>query len=217
MTRVRPHRRLRETTHLGRHSEGVRFWQCAPSVTAPARPAVQRVVVAELPGSQPLESRLSPPYSPAQAALLAEAAVGDTLQALGGGPVIVSDNVEQAFRLLPGPSLLIGTQTPQLNEELLAVAAGRLGDFDAVLGATTGAGWWAFGLRDPEALRPLLPSLPDTAGLALAALRLGLRVAMLPTLRAVETVADVATVAGSCRAGSRFAATAARLGGAGDS
>lgn len=180
-------------------------------------PAVQRVVVAELPGSRPLESRLSPPFSPAEAALLADAAVGDTLQALGGGQVLVSDRVEQAFRLLPGPSLLIGTQTPQVNEELLATAAAQLDDFDAVLGATTGAGWWAFGLRDPEVLRPLLPALPDTAGLALAALRLGLRVAMLPTLRAVETIADVAAVAGSCRAGSRFAATAARLGGAGES
>ena len=209
MTRVRPHRRPRETSKLGRHSDGIRIWRCDP----PTPLSVQRVVLAELPGSQPLESRLSPPYTSEQAALLADAAVGDTLQALGVGSAVVSDRVEQAFRLLPGPSLLIGTQTPQVSIDLLDAATARLGAFDAVLGPTTGAGWWAFGVRDPEALRPLLPALADTAGLALAALRLGLRVGMLPTLRAVETVGDLAAVAGSCPAGSRFAATVARLDG----
>ena len=126
---------------------------------------------------------------------------------------VEGDTAYIVMELLPGPSLLIGTQTPQVSVDLLDAATARLSAFDAVLGPTTGAGWWAFGVRDPEALRPLLPALADTAGLALAALRLGLRVGMLPTLRAVETVADVAAVAGSCRAGSRFAATAARLDG----
>jgi hypothetical protein len=201
MTRVSPPR-----SRLGRHSHGVRAWQC------PAPSSVQLVVLAELPGTKPLERRLTPPYSPGQAALLADAAVSDTLQALGPMPTLVSDTVSRAFRLLSGPSLLIGTETPQVYAELLADAANRLAGFDAVLGPTTGPGWWAFGVRDPEAIGHLMPALHDTSGLTLAALRRGLRVAMLPTLRALHTVEDTVEVAQTCAPGSRFAATVDRLG-----
>jgi hypothetical protein len=200
MTRVRPLR-----SRPGRHSLGVRAWQC------PAAPSAQLVVLAELPGAEPLERRLSPPYSPEQAALLADAAVSDTLQALGELPTLVSDTVARAYRLLSGPSLLIGTETPQLSAGLLAEAAGQLGGFDAVLGPTTGPGWWAFGVRDPEMVGKLMPALRDTSGLALAALRSGLRVAMLPTLRAVHDVQDAHVVAETCGPGSRFAATVTRM------
>jgi glycosyltransferase A (GT-A) superfamily protein (DUF2064 family) len=200
MTRVRPLR-----TQPGRHSRGVRAWQC------PTAPEAHLVVLAELPGAKPLEQRLSPPYSAEQAALLADAAVSDTLQALGTLPTLVSDTVSRAFRLLSGPSLLIGTETPQLDAGLLAESAALLGGFDAVLGPTTGPGWWAFGVRDPELVGTLMPALRDTAGLALAALRQGLRVAMLPTMRAVHTVEDAHLVAGRCAPGSRFALTVARL------
>jgi glycosyltransferase A (GT-A) superfamily protein (DUF2064 family) len=172
---------------------------------------VQLVVLAELPGAEPLERRLTPPYSAGQAALLADAAVSDTLQALDTMPTLVSDTVGRAFRLLSGPSLLIGTETPQVYAGLLADAAARLGGFDAVLGPTTGPGWWAFGVRDPETVGCLMPALRDTSGLALAALRRGLRVAMLPTMRALHTAEDAAEVARRCGPGSRFAATMARI------
>lgn len=186
----------------------MRIWQCRP-LAGPVD--AQLVVLAELPGERPLEERLSPPYAPGPAALLADAAVADTLAALGGLPSFATGTAGQAFRLLSGPSLLIGTQTPQVHAGLLADSAARLGTFDAVLGPTTGDGWWAFGLRDPGLLGTLMPALPDTGALALALLRLGLRVAMLPTLRALDTAADVPPVAGSCRPGSHFAATAAGL------
>lgn len=200
MTRVRPLR-----SRPGRHSRGIRAWQC------PAAPGAQLVVLAELPGAPPLERRLSPPYSAEQAALLADAAVSDTLQALGTLPTLVSDTVGRAFRLLSGPSLLIGTETPQMYAEMLADAAALLGGFDAVLGPTTGPGWWAFGVSDPEMVGHLMPALTDTAGLTLAALRAGLRVAMLPTMRAVHSVEDAHLVAETCGPGSRFAATVTRM------
>jgi hypothetical protein len=189
---------------LSRHSRGVRAWQC------PAPSSVQLVVLSELPGTKPLQQRLTPPYSPGQAALLADAAVSDTLQALGTMPTLVSDTVGRAFRLLSGPSLLIGTETPQVYAGLLAGAAARLGGFDAVLGPTTGPGWWAFGVRDPETIGHLMPALCDTSGLALAALRRGLRVAMLPTLRALHSADDALQVAQTCGPDSRFAATVAQ-------
>jgi hypothetical protein len=172
-------------------------------------------VLAELPGVKPLERRLSPPYSAPQAALLADAAVADTLQALPTVNTLVSDTVGQAFRLLSGPAMLIGTETPQVYAGLLSESAALLATFDAVLGPTNGPDWWAFGVRDPELVGTLMPALRDASGLALAVLRRGLRVAMLPMLRAVHSVDDAQLVAETCREGSRFAATVARLSPAG--
>jgi glycosyltransferase A (GT-A) superfamily protein (DUF2064 family) len=104
---------------------------------------------------------------------------------------------------LPGPALLVGAGTPPLSPALLDQAGALLERFDAVVGPTSGTGWWAFGLREPRhaialsqssALgQPGAGSVPDTlAGLALAMLRLGLHVAMLPPLTAVEAAQDVA-------------------------
>jgi hypothetical protein len=56
-----------------------------------------------------------------------------------------------------------------------------------------------------------MPTPADTGSLVLAMLRLGMRVAMLPTLQQTNTVADAHAVAAGCQPGSRFAATVARL------
>jgi glycosyltransferase A (GT-A) superfamily protein (DUF2064 family) len=201
-----------------------RAWTCdprgrgcsAPSVgpgaggsTAPGRrrPGVQFVVVDDLPGQAHLRSRLSPPYSIEQAGLLADAAIADTLRAVDATPAarrVAAD----------GPSLFVRTETPQVSASLLDRCAATLGEFDAVLGPTTGDTWWAFGLRAPDMSTDLgvaMWSMTDVASLTLLALRLGLRVAMLPVLQTVHTAADAHAVAERCPPGSRFAAAVAGL------
>jgi len=98
--------------------------------------------------------------------------------------------------------------TPQVTRALLARAAARLAEADAVLGQAEDGGWWALGLRDPahaEILRSIPTSLSDTGARTLRALQdSGLRVSSLPVLRDVDTVADARAVADLCPADSQF-------------
>jgi uncharacterized protein len=120
---------------------------------------------------------------------------------------------------LPGvASLLVGMDTPQLTPALLETAAAALAGVrvDAVLGPAEDGGWWVLGLRDPahaDILRTVAMSTADTGGETVAALRRrGLRVALLPTLRDVDTADDAHAVARQCPPLSRFArAVAAHL------
>jgi uncharacterized protein len=216
--------RPRETASIGPRSGDIRLWRCDPHRNGhPSTVSVQLVGMA--PGSAGLSARLSPPYSTEQAAALANAALADTLHAVQtmtttpGQPgwATVFRGLEQALAdsgRRYGPSLLIAMETPQLSPDLLAESTAALRDYDAVLGPTTGDGWWAFGLRHPgdfAMLAMMAHSMADTGSLTLATLRLGLRVAMLPTLQQVHTGADAHTVAECCPPGSRFAATVARL------
>ena len=70
-------------------------------------------------------------------------------------------------------------------------------------------GWWALGLRNPEhaqVLRDVPMSTERTGTLTRQALEgRGLRVATLPVLRDVDTIADATAVAELCAPGSRFA------------
>jgi uncharacterized protein len=182
-----------------------RAWTCDPH--RGHRPGVQLVVVDDLPGVARLRMRLSPPYSSRQAGLLADAAVADTLRAVDAMP---------AAHRCPGtgPSLFVRTETPQVSTDLLAGSAVLLRRFDAVLGPTTGDGWWAFGFAEPDlavGLGAAPWSMPDLGSLALMTLRLGLRVAMLPVLRELNTAADAYAVAERCAPASRFAAALASL------
>ena len=214
----------RETASIGPRSGNIRLWRCDPHRNGhPSRVSVQLVGAA--PGSAGLSARLSPPYSAEQAAALANAAVADTLHAVQtmtttpGQPgwATVFRGLEQALADTGrryGPSLLIAMETPQLSPDLLAESTGALRDYDAVLGPTTGDGWWAFGLREPAhgaALRAMPGALTSAGALTVGALRLGLRVAILPTLRELGCGADVPVVAGLCPASSEFAATVAHL------
>ncbi|MCC5477716.1 TIGR04282 family arsenosugar biosynthesis glycosyltransferase [Streptomyces barringtoniae] len=194
------------------------------------------LVVAKEPLPGRVKTRLTPPFTPQQAARLAEAALVDTLQAVAAAPatrrVLVLDGVPgdwlpAGFEVLPqcagglddrladafahcsGPALLIGMDTPQVTPELLAV------DFagcDACLGPAEDGGFWALGLAepDPALLRGVPMSTPVTGAVQRERLlAAGLRVRELPRLRDVDTVADAHAVAALAPHG-RFAAQLAR-------
>lgn len=111
-------------------------------------------------------------------------------------------------------SLLVGMDTPQLTRSFMHDAARLLSSADAVLGPAYDGGWWALGLRDPShgaVLREVPMSTSDTGAETLRALRRrGLRVALLPELRDVDTAADAYAVVAQCPPGSRFVAAVAQ-------
>lgn len=105
-----------------------------------------------------------------------------------------------AWLARPLPPLLVGMDTPQVTAELLdqAVAALLAPTVDAVLGLAEDGGWWCLGLRQPRPglLRGVPTSRPDTGRLQQERLtEAGLRVAALPTLCDVDTVAELDRVA----------------------
>jgi glycosyltransferase A (GT-A) superfamily protein (DUF2064 family) len=187
------------------------------------------LVLAKTPVPGRVKTRLCPPWTLEQAAMVAAAALNDTLETVGAGVLVVDgdhpapagwDRIAQRGDQLPsrlanafadagaGPVVLIGMDTPQVTRTLLAHAAARLADADAVLGQAEDGGWWALGLRDPahaEVLRAVPTSLSDTGARTLRALHdSGLRVSSLPVLRDVDTVADARAVADLCPADSQF-------------
>jgi hypothetical protein len=89
--------------------------------------------------------------------------------------------------------------TPQLTPALLRASLRTADASDAALGLAEDGGWWALAVRDPtwaDALRAVPMSRADTFERTLAALRAaGAQVAMLPTVRDVDTWADARAVA----------------------
>ncbi len=220
-------------------------------------PTTALVVVAKAPVPGQVKTRLCPPLAMHQAAVLACAALLDTmdaadacadtitaatvlvlagdLQSAVGGPEIAGRAaaggpagagwrvVRQRGRTfgerlhhahLDGgagrATLQIGMDTPQVSGDLLTAAVQSLWreGVDAVLGPSDDGGWWALGLRpgiDAAFLADVPMSTTDTGALTLQAMaRTGLRVAILPTLTDVDTIADGHLVAGEIPA-SRFA------------
>ncbi len=196
------------------------------------------LVLAKTPRAGRVKTRLTPAYSPQQAADLASAALADTLDAVAAARarrrVLVLDGppqgwrrpgfglVEQqgaglderlahAFSLGVGPTLLIGMDTPQVTAALLEVDWTGV---DAWFGPASDGGFWALGFAaapDPRLLLGVPMSTDETGARQRDRLvASGLRVADLPQLRDVDTAADVAAVAGLVP-GSRFAACAAAL------
>ncbi|AIV35232.1 TIGR04282 family arsenosugar biosynthesis glycosyltransferase [Streptomyces sp. CCM_MD2014] len=190
------------------------------------------LVIAKEPRPGRVKTRLTPPFTPVEAAALAEAALADTLAAVAATParrrVLVLDGapgpwlppgfdvvpqcpgglderLADAFAGCAGPALLIGMDTPQVTPDLLDV---DLDDHDACFGPAEDGGFWALGLARPEPalLRGVPMSTPVTGavqrGRLLAA---GLRVRDLPRLRDVDTAADARAVAALAPHG-RFAA-----------
>ena len=201
------------------------------------------VVIAKAPAPGRVKTRLTPPCSPGEAALLAGAALGDTLAAaarartaarrvlvLDGALVPVPrgfDVVPQrgaglaarlaaAFQDVGGPAFLVGMDTPQVTPQLLDAGLAALDGADAVFGASLDGGYWGIGLRrpDPAAFDGVPMSRPET-GMAqrVRLAELGLRTAVLPPLRDVDTIDDARAVAAEAP-GSRFAATLAGIEGA---
>ncbi|HEV7931813.1 MAG TPA: TIGR04282 family arsenosugar biosynthesis glycosyltransferase [Actinomadura sp.] len=192
------------------------------------------LVIAKEPLPGRVKTRLTPPYTPAQAAALAESALADTLSTVAGTPakrrvlalagkpgpwlprgfeVIpqrgdgLDERLAYAFADAGGPSVLIGMDTPQVTRRTLTRAARSLDDSDAVFGPAADGGFWLLGLRDPDPrlLLGVPMSRPDTGARQLARLR-GLRVATVETLIDVDTAADAVRVAAQAP-GTRFAAT----------
>ncbi|ADD42596.1 TIGR04282 family arsenosugar biosynthesis glycosyltransferase [Stackebrandtia nassauensis] len=144
------------------------------------------LIIAKQPLPGRVKTRLSPRYSPAEAARLAEAALSDTLTVAAGlaaeRRVLVLDGepgdwLPSGFEVIPqhghglderlanafddcgGTSLLIGMDTPQVTHEMLApVVESGDWDCDAWFGPAADGGFWALGLRRPD--RRLLLGVP---------------------------------------------------------
>ncbi|WP_330174667.1 DUF2064 domain-containing protein [Streptomyces sp. NBC_01498] len=119
-------------------------------MTPPGSPGATTVlVIAKEPVPGRVKTRLTPPFSPTEAALLAEAALADTLRTVLALParrrVLVlegrpgrwlppgievlpqcagglDERIAAAFESCAGPTLLVGMDTPQLTPDLLAPA-----------------------------------------------------------------------------------------------
>ncbi|MEU5532056.1 TIGR04282 family arsenosugar biosynthesis glycosyltransferase [Streptomyces sp. NPDC020362] len=180
------------------------------------------LVIAKEPRPGRVKTRLTPPFSPEQAAALAEASLVDTLRAVAEAPagrrVLVLDGrpgpwlppgfdvvpqcaggldarLADAFGHCSGPALLIGMDTPQVTPDLLTV---DFADCDAWFGPAEDGGFWALGLARPEPalLRGVPMSTPVTGAVQRERLlAAGLRVRDLPLLRDVDTAADARAVA----------------------
>lgn len=174
-----------------------------------------------------------PPCDPPQAARLAEASLRDTLRAVaatrctervlalagprgswlpdgfrvvdqGEGPL--DRRLAHVFSRSPGPTLLIGMDTPQVEPQLLEEAIDALlaPGADAVLGHAEDGGFWAIGLRRPDgrAFAGVPMSLAETGARQEESLRgLGLHLVLLPTLRDVDLIDDARAVAAMAPAG----------------
>ncbi|MEO6205271.1 MAG: DUF2064 domain-containing protein, partial [Mycobacteriales bacterium] len=112
------------------------------------------------------------------------------------------------------PILLIGMDTPQVTPALLDQACAALLDADSVLGMAEDGGWWACGLQsaDPEVFVGVPMSADHTGRDQLVRMRQrGLSPRLLPTLRDIDDVADLAAVAALMPRGSRLPGLASSL------
>jgi hypothetical protein len=208
----------------------------------------QVIVIAKAPEPGRVKTRLTPPFSPRQAADLARAALADTLAAAAGTaaarhvialdgppgswlpasvPVLaqrgaglderIAAALDDAYRELAAPVLLIGMDTPQVTAPLLEAALLPLanGTADAVIGPAADGGFWLLGLRRPDPSLILGVPMSTAATGATQVARLawaGLRIHWMPLLRDVDTAAD-AYAAAAAAPRSRFAAALAVMAG----
>jgi rSAM/selenodomain-associated transferase 1 len=122
----------------------------------------------------------------------------------------LAERLGDALVAAGGPALVVGMDTPQLSAPLLQEAARRLTapGIDAVLGPALDGGYWTIGLRRPDP--SVFSGVPMSRADTFAAQRrrldsLGLRTALLPPLRDVDTIDDAAAVARTSP-GTEFAA-----------
>ena len=96
------------------------------------------------------------------------------------------------------PAFLIGMDTPQVTRDLLDRGLSALDRADAVFAPAVDGGYWGIGLRRPdrEVFRDVPMSRPGTGAAQLRRLSAhGLRIALLPQLCDVDTIADARAVA----------------------
>ncbi|MEW5351678.1 DUF2064 domain-containing protein [Streptomyces sp. 16-176A] len=158
----------------------------APSPPISAPPLATVLVIAKEPVPGRVKTRLTPPYTPREAAALAEAALADTLHTVrrvparrrllvldgAPGPWLpagfdvaaqspggLDERIAAAFGLCGrGPALLVGMDTPQLTAELLH-DVGRDGH-DAWFGPAADGGFWALGVAEPACAAGLVRGVP---------------------------------------------------------
>lgn len=198
-------------------------------------------VIAKAPLAGRSKTRLCPPLSLEDAAMLAEASLTDTLAAvesarvarrvvvLQGEPgawlppgievipqrgAALDERLANAFVDIGSPALVIGMDTPQVEASELEAASKLLIRAPAVLGAASDGGYWAIGLRRPDP-RALL-GVPMSSARTLQVQRMRLRALRLDWVelaeqRDVDTYADAVQVAHQASA-TRFAAALASIG-----
>ena len=202
------------------------------------------LIVAKAPVAGRVKTRLCPPCTPAEAARIATAAIGDTLQAALGvgadrvvvaldgeagewlppGVVVVDQGagpferrLARAWSVARGPTIQLAMDTPQVTAAELGAALARLEHEEALLGPALDGGWWALALRTPrpEVVVGIPTSTADTGRRQLARLEaLGIAVGALPVRRDVDTWRDAVEVARAVP-GTRFAAAVAAVGAVG--
>lgn len=195
------------------------------------------LVMAKAPLPGRVKTRLTPPFTPDEAAALAAAALADTLQVALAAParrrVVVLDGapgdwLPAGFDVLPqvrgglderiaaaldtvtGAVLLVGMDTPQMTVSQLTVSFAA---HDAWFGPAEDGGFWALGLArsDPRLVRGVSMSRDCTGAVQVGRLvDAGLRVGMLPRLRDVDTAACAVEVA-ALAPHTRFAALHTRF------
>ena len=139
-------------------------------------PALLVIAKEPLPGRA--KTRLTPPCTAEQAAVLAQAAIEDTLAAalaverdvrrvlvLDGepGPWVpdgfeivpqrgdgLAQRLAAAFEDAGAPAFLVGMDTPQVTPTLLEAGLDALRAQDAVFGAALDGGYWGIGLREAD-------------------------------------------------------------------
>ncbi|MFE4693855.1 DUF2064 domain-containing protein [Streptomyces sp. NPDC056749] len=148
------------------------------SAPAACQGATTLLVIAKEPVPGRVKTRLTPPFSPGEAAELATAALEDTLRTvltlparrrvlvLDGHPGAwtppgfdvlpqcagtLDERIAAAFGTCSGPALLIGMDTPQITPALLApaLAEDAWDGCDAWFGPAEDGGFWALGLAAP--------------------------------------------------------------------
>lgn len=199
------------------------------------------VVIAKRPVPGRVKTRLTPPFTPHEAADLAAASLRDVLDAAAAVPadrrVLLFDGdpdgwVPDGWGVVPqvaggldvrlaaglcavaaaGPAVLVGMDTPQFTAEQLPPLADGV---DACLGLAADGGFWALGLRDPAVAADVLPGVAmstDRTGADQHARLLAAGLAV-DLLEELVDVDDVGTAAAVAAAapGSRFAARFAAL------
>lgn len=192
------------------------------------------LIIAKNPEPGRCKTRLCPPCTPEQAALLAAAALQDTLDVVDavhaarkvlvidgpadrwrrpGWQIIpqrgdgLAERLGNAFADVDEPALLVGMDTPQLTPELLHGGQRALEHHDAVLGPAFDGGYWSVGLRRGHHQAFVGVPMSSERTLDCQSDRfsgLGLRTHRQVRLRDVDTIADARAVAAQVP-GSRFA------------
>ena len=120
----------------------------------------------------------------------------------------LAERLAAAFEDAGAPAFLVGMDTPQVTPGLLEAGLDAVLEKDAVFGAALDGGYWSIGLReaDARAFDGVPMSRGNTGAVQGARLAiLGLRTAILPPLRDVDTIEDARAVAAEAPHG-RFAA-----------